>query len=79
MGILQLQNLNELKSIKFTIKILRMLIFHICNLESKWKDLSKQKHRKDLFTFGSKRNHTKKYQESKSFYCKKHIFINWFI
>ena len=30
MGILQLQNLNELKSIKFTIKILRMLIFHIC-------------------------------------------------
>ena len=38
------------------------------------------KKRKNLFSFGfKKKNHPKKYQESKSFIYKKQVFINWFI
>ena len=41
--------------------------------------MSKQKHRKDLFSFGFKKNHPKWYQVCKSFIYRKDVFINWFI
>ena len=41
--------------------------------------MSKRKHRKDLFSFGLRKNHPKKYQVGKLLFYEKQVFINWFL